>query len=86
MAVKRTFDLVVGGIFFVLILPLLVVLALLIKLDSPGPVFFRQERMGRGGRTFDIFKFRSMETGAEQPARRARRPQRVLGTDVQDEE
>ncbi len=65
MAVKRTFDLVFGGVFFVLILPLLAVLALLIKLDSPGPVLFRQQRMGRGGRTFDIFKFRSMGNGAD---------------------
>jgi exopolysaccharide biosynthesis polyprenyl glycosylphosphotransferase len=65
MAVKRTFDLVFGGIFFVLILPLLAALALLIKLDTPGPVLFRQQRMGRGGRTFDIFKFRSMGNGAD---------------------
>ena len=39
--------------------------AILIKLDSPGPVFFRQERMGKGGRTFMILKFRSMYEGAE---------------------
>jgi lipopolysaccharide/colanic/teichoic acid biosynthesis glycosyltransferase len=37
----------------------------MVKLDSPGPVFFRQERMGRGGRAFGIFKFRSMVAGAE---------------------
>ena len=65
MAVKRVFDLVVGGVVFALVLPLLAVLALIVKLDSPGPVFFRQERMGRGGRVFRIFKFRSMVVGAE---------------------
>jgi lipopolysaccharide/colanic/teichoic acid biosynthesis glycosyltransferase len=45
--------------------PVLIVISVLIKLDSPGPVFFRQERMGRDGRTFHIFKFRSMKVGAE---------------------
>ena len=65
MAVKRAFDLVLGGLLFVLLLPALGLLALLIKLDSPGPVFFRQERMGRAGRTFRIYKFRSMKVGAE---------------------
>lgn len=66
MGVKRAFDLVVGGLLCVLILPLIAVLGLLIKLDSPGPVFFRQERMGRGGRPFLIYKLRSMRTGADQ--------------------
>ena len=66
MAVKRVFDLVVGGALCVLILPLIGVLALLIKLDSRGPVFYRQERMGRGGKSFMIFKLRSMRDGADQ--------------------
>jgi exopolysaccharide biosynthesis polyprenyl glycosylphosphotransferase len=66
MAIKRAFDLVVGSMVMLLILPVLVTVALAIKLDSRGPVFFRQERMGRGGRTFRIFKFRSMKVGAEQ--------------------
>lgn len=65
MAVKRVFDLVVGGLLFVLVLPLLAAIAVAIKLDSPGPVFYRQERMGRGRRVFRIFKFRSMYEGAE---------------------
>lgn len=65
MAVKRVFDLIVGGLFCVVALPLIAVVALVIKLDSRGPVFFRQERMGRGGTTFRIFKFRTMHVGAE---------------------
>jgi len=65
MAVKRGFDLVVGGLFFLCFLPILAVMAVVIKLDSKGPVFFRQERMGRGGRSFMIYKFRSMYVGAD---------------------
>jgi lipopolysaccharide/colanic/teichoic acid biosynthesis glycosyltransferase len=62
---KRLMDLLfaVGGLL--LFAPLLVVVALAIKLDSPGPVFFRQERVGRGGRPFFIHKFRTMHVAAE---------------------
>jgi len=65
MAVKRVFDLTVGGVLCVFILPLIAVLGLLIKLDSRGPVFYRQARMGRDGRPFMIFKLRSMRVGAD---------------------
>ena len=57
---KRLFDLLGAGLALVLLAPLLLAIALLIKLDSPGPVFFRQERVGRLGRPFRIFKFRTM--------------------------
>jgi lipopolysaccharide/colanic/teichoic acid biosynthesis glycosyltransferase len=50
----------------VILAPVLAAIAALIKLESPGPVFFRQERMGAGGRTFQIFKFRSMSADAEE--------------------
>ena len=53
----------VGGL--ILFAPLLLLVALAIKLDSPGPVFFRQERVGRGGRPFRIHKFRTMQVAAE---------------------
>ena len=66
MAVKRGFDLVVGGFLCLFILPLVGVLGVLIKLDSKGPVFYRQARMGRGARPFRIFKLRSMRVGADQ--------------------
>jgi len=63
--VKRTFDLVASGLGLLFISPLLAVLALLVRLSSPGPVFYRQARVGRDGREFDMIKFRSMRLDAE---------------------
>jgi lipopolysaccharide/colanic/teichoic acid biosynthesis glycosyltransferase len=57
---KRVFDIIGSILGLVLFVPLFLVVALLIKLDSPGPVFFRQERMGRRFRPFSIYKFRTM--------------------------
>jgi Undecaprenyl-phosphate glucose phosphotransferase len=57
---KRLFDVVVAAIGLLLVSPLLVLVALAIKLDSRGPVFFRQRRYGRNNRVFRIFKFRTM--------------------------
>jgi lipopolysaccharide/colanic/teichoic acid biosynthesis glycosyltransferase len=62
---KRLFDLFASTCGLILLAPVLMVLALLIKLDTPGPVFFRQERVGRGGKLFRIHKFRTMVTDAE---------------------
>lgn len=64
---KRTFDLVGACVALLLLAPLLLVVALVVKLDSPGPVFFRQERVGRHGRTFRIHKFRTMRSDAGGP-------------------
>lgn len=61
---KRTFDLVGAGVALLLLAPLLLVVALVVKLDSPGPVFFRQERVGRHGVPFRIHKFRTMRSDA----------------------
>jgi lipopolysaccharide/colanic/teichoic acid biosynthesis glycosyltransferase len=61
---KRAFDLLVATAALLLLAPLLLGVALLIKLDSPGPVFFRQERVGRFGVPFRIHKFRTMRAGA----------------------
>jgi exopolysaccharide biosynthesis polyprenyl glycosylphosphotransferase len=66
---KRGLDLAGAGLLSVLALPLLLVLAVAIKLDSPGPVFFRQERIGRGAVRFRLVKLRTMALDAE--ARRA---------------
>lgn len=62
---KRVFDIVTSSILLVLTAPLLLLTALAIKLDSPGPVFYRQERVGLGGRSFWCIKLRSMRTDAE---------------------
>jgi lipopolysaccharide/colanic/teichoic acid biosynthesis glycosyltransferase len=61
---KRGFDVLVSLALLLLLAPLLLALALWIKLDSPGPVLFRQTRVGRGGVAFDIHKFRTMQHGA----------------------
>jgi exopolysaccharide biosynthesis polyprenyl glycosylphosphotransferase len=63
---KRTMDVVFAGAGLVFLAPLFGVIACLIKLDSPGPVFFRQIRMGSAGKTFRIFKFRTMVADAEE--------------------
>jgi len=62
---KRLFDWLASGVGLLLLAPLLLILAICIKLDSPGPVFFRQERVGLGGKQFRIHKFRTMVTDAE---------------------
>ena len=61
---KRLFDLICAGAGLLLLSPLLLGISLWIKLDSPGPVFFRQQRVGRFGVLFRIHKFRSMTDGA----------------------
>ena len=61
---KRGFDAVFASLGLLCLAPLLLLVALLIKLDSPGPVFFRQERIGRGFRPFRIYKFRTMARDA----------------------
>jgi lipopolysaccharide/colanic/teichoic acid biosynthesis glycosyltransferase len=63
---KRSFDVVVSGLGIVVSLPLLLFVAVLIKLDSQGPVFYRGERVGRFDNLFRIFKFRTMCVDAEQ--------------------
>src|SRR5512139_3832319 len=62
---KRCFDLAVGSAILALLAPVVPVVALMIRLDSPGPVFYRQKRIGRGGRPFDFLKFRSMYVDAD---------------------
>lgn len=60
MACKRAFDIVCSLLGLIVLSPLLLVVSLLVAVTSPGGVFFRQERVGRGGKPFRIFKFRSM--------------------------
>ncbi|WP_114952369.1 sugar transferase [Sphingosinicella terrae] len=67
-ALKRAFDLVVSVPVLLLLLPLLTLVAAAIRLDSPGPVLFRQPRMGRGNRLFGMLKFRTMRAEATDTA------------------
>lgn len=62
---KRLFDIVASGLGLVVLSPLFLILAIWIKLDSKGPVFYRQVRVGRHNQDFRIFKFRSMRVGAD---------------------
>lgn len=74
---KRLFDLLASGIGLLVLTPVLLGIALAIKLESHGPVFFRQERVGRFGKAFRIHKFRTMVTDAER-----RGLQITVGTDA----
>lgn len=62
---KRIFDIVASGLGLIVLSPLFLVLAIWIKADSRGPVFYRQTRVGRGNRDFRLFKFRSMRIGSD---------------------
>ena len=64
-SLKRIIDIAVSILALMLLSPLMLVIALLVKVSSPGPVFFRQERVGKNGKPFQIVKFRSMYTDAE---------------------
>jgi lipopolysaccharide/colanic/teichoic acid biosynthesis glycosyltransferase len=65
-AIKRAFDIVLSIVLLILLLPACVVVAILVKLDSPGPVLFRHRRVGKDGKEFFILKFRSMRVDAPQ--------------------
>ena len=62
---KRLFDIVLSGVGLLILSPLLVAIAVWVKLDSPGPVLYRQRRIGHRGRPFTMLKFRSMRADAE---------------------
>jgi Undecaprenyl-phosphate glucose phosphotransferase len=66
IVVKRAMDVVLSLVGLVVLAPVMLVIATLVKLTSPGPVFYRQERCGLNGRTFHMLKFRSMRADAEQ--------------------
>jgi len=62
---KRAMDLIVSALVLTITSPILLIIAVAIKIDSPGPVFFTQERLGKAGKPFKIYKFRSMKAEAE---------------------
>jgi lipopolysaccharide/colanic/teichoic acid biosynthesis glycosyltransferase len=74
--VKRLFDVLFSAGTLIVLAPLMLVVAIWIKFDSPGPVLFRQTRVGRGGKLFNILKFRSMRADAA-----AQGPQLTVGDD-----
>lgn len=65
MVIKRISDIIPAALGLTVMAPIMVIIAILIKLDSRGPVFFRQERVGEGGRVYTLLKFRSMREDAE---------------------
>ena len=77
MMSKRLFDLLLSSLGLLILGPAMLLIALAVKLDSPGPVFFRQERVGRGGRPFFIHKFRTMRVDAPSLG-----PQITVGADA----
>lgn len=62
---KRFFDFIIAGVALIVLSPFFLITAILIKIDSKGPVIFKQERLGKNGMPFKIWKFRSMCVGAE---------------------
>ncbi len=66
LSIKRVFDIVVSSVLIMLFSPLMLLIALAIKIDSKGPVLFKHKRVGRGGEMFTMYKFRSMIEGAEE--------------------
>jgi lipopolysaccharide/colanic/teichoic acid biosynthesis glycosyltransferase len=67
---KRTFDIVASSVALITLFPVLALIAVLIRLDSPGPAIFRQRRVGRNGKLFTCFKFRTMVHGADETIHR----------------
>lgn len=76
---KRLLDITAAIIAIILLSPLFVVIGIMLKLDSPGPVLFKQKRCGTGGRVFEIFKFRSMVANAEQLKHEVKEKNEVSG-------
>ena len=65
LVIKRYLDILFSILVLIVLSPVYLLTAIVIKLESPGPVIFKQDRLGRNGRVFKVFKFRSMVTGAE---------------------
>jgi lipopolysaccharide/colanic/teichoic acid biosynthesis glycosyltransferase len=79
-AIKRVLDYLIAVVATLVAVPLCIPIALLIKLDSPGPILFRQQRVGRGRRNFPVLKFRTMYTGVSDHAHREFVRRQLAGT------
>lgn len=62
---KRFFDIIVSALALIILTPLLLLISVLVKLTSPGPIFYRAERIGKNGKPFKLYKFRSMASDAD---------------------
>ena len=82
---KRSFDVVASSLGLVLTSPLMLAIAAAIRAESPGGVLFRQERVGLGGRTFLLYKFRTMHAAAEQETHRRLVEQLIRGEPGDDD-
>jgi exopolysaccharide biosynthesis polyprenyl glycosylphosphotransferase len=80
--IKRAFDVVASAVFIILLSPLLIYAALAVKFGSTGPILFRQERAGLGGKPFMMLKFRSMVTNAEELLKKLQDADRAEGNTV----
>lgn len=65
LCIKRFFDIIISLVFIIILIPLWIIIAIAVKTDSDGPVFFKQERRTKGGRVFCMYKYRSMIVNAE---------------------
>ncbi|MDD0857153.1 sugar transferase [Arthrobacter alpinus] len=77
--VKRAMDIALSSFALLVLLPLMLVLAVVVRRDSHGPAFFRQDRVGRNGQVFQMIKFRSMVTNAESILSSLKMPMRPTG-------
>lgn len=77
--VKRIMDIIISGISLVALSPLFLLIAIIIKITMPGPVFFKQERLGKNLKPFKVYKFRSMRVGADEEKSRLMRKNEVKG-------
>ena len=85
VAAKRTLDVIFAGLALLILAPVLVAVALAVRLDSGGPVLFRQQRVGRGGALFTCLKFRTMVHNADQAIHERAFAQVVAGAAVSDD-
>ncbi len=83
---KRCFDIVVSLLLLLALSPLIAAIALLIRLDSPGPAIFKQRRVGKGGREFTLYKFRSMYHNADEDVHRVFAKRYIKGQGETDEQ
>jgi lipopolysaccharide/colanic/teichoic acid biosynthesis glycosyltransferase len=77
MVAKRLFDLACAGLAVIVLIPIWIIVALAVKMSSPGPVLFRQQRVGRHGKPFRVLKFRTMRAGSGGPQITARGDARI---------